>query len=55
VTSEVLPAIRKNGCYNIINNYIDEDLDKYYKKDCVYIIHIQDNIYKYGTITKAKL
>jgi predicted GIY-YIG superfamily endonuclease len=44
----VLPSIRKNGSYNIINNYIEEDLDKYYKKDCVYIIHIIDKIYKYG-------
>jgi prophage antirepressor-like protein len=46
--SEIFPTIRKNGSYNIINNYIDENLDKYYKKDCVYIIHIVDNIYKYG-------
>ena len=48
VIFEIFPAIRKNGSYNIINNYIDENLDKYYKKDCVYIIHIIDNIYKYG-------
>ena len=48
VTSEVLPSIRKTGSYNITDNYIEEDLDKYYNKDCVYIIHIKDNIYKYG-------
>ena len=48
VTSEVLPSIRKNGSYNIINNYIEEDLVKYHNKECVYIIHIRDNIYKYG-------
>ena len=48
IISNIFPAIRKNGSYNIINNYIDENLDKYYKKDCVYIINIVDNIYKYG-------
>jgi hypothetical protein len=54
VTSEVLPSIRKNGSYNIFNNYSwsEDDLDKYYKKDCVFlrIIHIIDKIYswRYG-------
>jgi len=48
VTSEVLPSIRKYGSYSIINNYIEEDLDKYYGIDCVYVIHIKDDIYKYG-------
>ena len=45
ITSEVLPSIRK---YSIINNYIEVDLDKYYGIDCVYVIHIKDDIYKYG-------
>jgi predicted GIY-YIG superfamily endonuclease len=31
-----------------INNYVDEDLEKYHNKDCVYILNIKDNIYKYG-------
>ena len=44
----MLQSIRKTGSYNLIDNYIEEDLDKYYNKDCVYIIHIKDNIYKYG-------
>ena len=48
VTSEVLPSIRKTGRFNIIDNYIEEDLEKYYNKDCVYIINIKDDIYKYG-------
>ena len=48
VTSTVLPSIRKTGSYNLIDNYIEEDIDKYQNKDCVYIIHIKDNIYKYG-------
>uniref|UniRef100_A0A6C0EEM0 C2H2-type domain-containing protein n=1 Tax=viral metagenome TaxID=1070528 RepID=A0A6C0EEM0_9ZZZZ len=48
VTSIVLPSIRKTGSYNLIDNYIEEDLEKYHNKDCVYIIHIKDNIYKYG-------
>ena len=49
VTSIVLPTIRKTGCYNIINDYIEEDIDKYYNKDCVYILHLKDNIYIYTT------
>uniref|UniRef100_A0A6C0ECL2 Bro-N domain-containing protein n=1 Tax=viral metagenome TaxID=1070528 RepID=A0A6C0ECL2_9ZZZZ len=48
VTSIVLPSIRKTGSYNLIDNYIEENLEKYQNKDCVYIIHIKDNIYKYG-------
>ena len=48
ITSDVLPYIRKYGSYSIINNYVEVDLDKYYGIDCVYIIHIRDNIYKYG-------
>jgi len=48
VIFEVLPSIRKTGNYNIIDNYIEEDIDKYYNKDCVYIINIKDNIYKFG-------
>ena len=48
IISEVLPYIRKYGSYSIINNYIEEDLDKYYGIDCVYVIHIKDDIYKYG-------
>ena len=35
ITSEVLPSIRKTGNYNIIDNYIEEDLEKYYGKDCL--------------------
>jgi hypothetical protein len=62
----VLPSIRKTGSYNLIENYIDEDLDKYYNKDCktknslefifdcVYIIHIKDNIYKFGNTSQSK-
>ena len=42
VTSQVLPSIRKTGSYNLIDNYIEEDLEKYQNKDCVYIIHIKD-------------
>ena len=48
----MLQSIRKTGSYNIIDNYIEEDLDKYYNKDCVYILHIKDNIYKYGKSSK---
>ena len=43
----MLQSIRKTGSYNIIDNYIEEDLDKYYNKNCVYIINIKDNIYKF--------
>jgi prophage antirepressor-like protein len=48
IISEVLPYIRKYGSYSIINNYVEVDLDKYYGIDCVYVIHIKDDIYKYG-------
>ena len=50
VTSEILPSIRKYGSYNIMDNYspCEENLDNYKNKDCVYIINIKDNIYKFG-------
>lgn len=32
IVLEVMPAIRNNESKNIINSYIEEDLDKYYKK-----------------------
>jgi prophage antirepressor-like protein len=50
VTSEILPSIRKYGSYNITDNYsmCEENLDNYKNKDCVYIINIKDNIYKFG-------
>ena len=50
VTSEVLPSIRKNGAYisNKLIEYNKDEFKNYYNKDCVYILHIKDNIYKYG-------
>ena len=50
VTSEVLPSIRKNGYYEIIkpHNYLKDDLEKYRDKNCVYILNVKDDIYKYG-------
>ena len=48
IASEVLPSIRKNGNCNFFDNYYEDNLDKYINKDCVYILHIKDNIYKYG-------
>jgi prophage antirepressor-like protein len=51
VTSEVLPSIRKTGSYTV-NNY--NNLEKYNGKDCVYILHIKDNIYKYGKSSELK-
>ena len=47
-TSEVLPSIRQTENYNFFDNYYEDNLDKYINKDCVYILHIKDNIYKYG-------
>ena len=35
ILTEVLPFIRSNS------NNIEENLDKYYEKDCVYIINIK--------------
>ena len=53
VTSEVLPSIRKTGAYNI-SNYDNENLDKYNGKDCIYILHIKDNLYKFGKSSHLK-
>jgi len=47
ISFEILPSIRNIGLYNIIN-YTKENLEKYVNKDCVYILHIRDNIFKYG-------
>ena len=49
VSNFVLPLISRNGNIDISDNYfMNEDLDKYENKDCVYIINIKNNIYKYG-------
>lgn len=47
-TFEVLPSIKQTENYNFFDNYYEDNLDKYINKDCVYILHIKDNIYKYG-------
>jgi len=67
VTSEVLPSIRKTGEYKLNNisndeniitydntNYENNDteINDYVGKDCVYIIHVKDNIYKFGHTSK---
>ena len=36
------------------NNYIEENLDKYNNKDCIYILHIKDNLYKFGKSSHLK-
>jgi len=50
VTSEVLPSIRKNGYYEIVkpHAYLKDDLEKYKDKNCVYILNVKDDLYKYG-------
>jgi hypothetical protein len=50
VTSEVLPSIRKTGTYEIPNapNYSNEKLKELGNTSCVYIIHVKDNLYKFG-------
>jgi prophage antirepressor-like protein/transposase-like protein len=56
VTSEVLPSIRKNGSYisKKLVEYNKDEMKKYKNKDCVYILHIKDNIYKYGKTSKIE-
>lgn len=56
VTSEVLPSIRKNGSYvsKKLVEYNKIELKKYNNKDCVYILHIKDNLYKYGKTSKIE-
>lgn len=61
ITKEVLPAIRKTGQYDITDSIktntvpqIAYDLNNYLNKDAVYLLHIKDNIYKYGVTTNMK-
>ena len=53
ITSEVLPAIRNTGTYTlnqITNTESDNEtkIEEYKNTVCVYILHIKDNIYKFG-------
>ena len=53
VVKEVLPSIRKHGSYQVNQKEDNEpkllqDLNNYDNKSCLYLIHIKDNIYKYG-------
>jgi prophage antirepressor-like protein len=62
VTSEVLPSIRETGEYKLSNienvnlitydNTIETEINDYINKDCVYILHVKDNIYKFGHSSK---
>jgi prophage antirepressor-like protein/transposase len=54
VTSEVLPSIRTQGTYISTNmiEYSKDELKKYNNKDCVYILHVKNNFYKYGKTSK---
>jgi prophage antirepressor-like protein/transposase-like protein len=56
VTSEVLPSIRKNGAYisKKLLEYDKVELKNYNNKDCVYILHIKDNLYKFGKSSNIK-
>jgi hypothetical protein len=56
-----LPSIRKTGSYinnditiNNDSNYYIDNLDKYNGKDCIYILHIKDNLYKFGKSSHLK-
>lgn len=50
ITSEVLPTIRKYGTYTLTDKleYSMDKLDYYEGHEIVYLINIQDNLYKYG-------
>jgi hypothetical protein len=37
------------------NTYDETEIDDYLSKDCVYIIHIKDNIYKFGYSSKLDI
>ena len=64
ITSDVLPTLRQTGEYklnnineNILENTIedynnDTEINDYVNKDCVYIIKIKDDIYKFGYSSK---
>jgi hypothetical protein len=70
VTSDVLPSIRKTGEYKLNNISNDEniitydntnkdsnetEINDYVGKDCVYILHVKDNIYKFGHTSKLDI
>lgn len=48
--------INNNDDYNNNdnNNYYENNLDKYNNKDCIYILHIRDNLYKFGKTSHLK-
>ena len=55
VTSEVLPSIRKYGTYTLTNKqeYSMDKLDYYEGQEIVYLINVQDNLYKFGQTYKV--
>lgn len=55
VTSEVLPSIRKYGTYTLTNKqeYSINKLDYYEGHEIVYLINVQDNLYKFGQTYKV--
>jgi hypothetical protein len=49
--NNILPKITTNKNKN---NYSYDDILDYCNKDCIYILHIKDNIYKYGKSSTIK-
>lgn len=58
VTKEVLPSIRKTGQYNAKTTQrlpqIAYDMHALIGKNCLYIMHVKDNLYKYGITLNMK-
>ena len=61
VTKEVLPSIRKTGQYNIHDSIktntvpqLAYDMNDYLNKNAVYLLHMEDNIYKFGVTKNMK-
>lgn len=53
--TEIKPSIIRIGKYKSnLPIYNKDTIKKYNNKDCVYILHVKDNIYKYGKTSKLQ-
>jgi len=54
VCNEVLPSIRKTGSYstNKFEKVVYDNINDYFGCSVVYLLHVKDNVYKYGISDK---
>lgn len=62
ITNEVIPSIEKTGTYTLPNNSIvplpaptkmEVDLNDHIGARCLYVIHLKNNLYKFGITKRA--